>query len=417
MRLLIFGHHSHTGFGVVTEALGARFVRAGIDVRVIAVNHRGEPVRGDLAGRVWPASLSGQAYGGNISTGAITGNLWTSLDPDDEWRPDAVLVVADMSGLFGHLGGPINDAWRSVPVYHYCPIEGDRLPVGWREVWKVFAPVAMSDYGAGVISAHMGGMAVPRIYHGVDTATFAPVGAAHPLAFEGKVLRSREDCKAAFGLDPHRKILLRTDRAVERKFYHRLFEAMPAIFDADPDVDLVIHCRPVDEGQNLLEELARLPTDHWRRVHFTNAHDTWRGLPTEKLVALLNAADIYVSTTGGEGFGLTLAESLACGVPVVTSAWAAEREVVADGGVLVPPLADAYGEPVRYHSTYGMDWAVPDSRAFSAAVLDLLARPHRRRALGAAGRLHVARSFSWDDAALQFLALFEDVHAAARLAV
>jgi glycosyltransferase involved in cell wall biosynthesis len=35
-------------------------------------------------------------------------------------------------------------------------------------------------------------------------------------------------------------------------------------------------------------------------------------------------------------------------------------------------------------------------------VLDLLAHKNRRRALGAEGRLHVVRTFSWDRAADQF---------------
>ena len=57
MRLLLFGHFSHTGFGRVTEALGERFLKAGHDVRVMAMNHRGEPVKGPLNARVWPTSV------------------------------------------------------------------------------------------------------------------------------------------------------------------------------------------------------------------------------------------------------------------------------------------------------------------------------------------------------------------------
>jgi glycosyltransferase involved in cell wall biosynthesis len=181
---------------------------------------------------------------------------------------------------------------------------------------------------------------------------------------------------------------------------------MAPVLMADPAARVVIHCRPTDEGGNLLEEIGRMPPELWSRIGLTQAHDTWTGLPTESLVALINAADVYVSTTSGEGFGLTLAESLACGVPVVVTDWAAEAEVVGPGGVLVPPLHDAYGEPVRYHSTYGMDWAVPDARGFVQPVMDLLAKPHRRKAMGEAGRNHVKRSFDWEDAADQFSLLF-----------
>ncbi len=418
MKLLVMGHVSHTGFGVVTEALCTRFLAAGHDVRVLAVNHRGEPVRGPLAGRVWPASLFGDPYGGNISHSAIDGSLWRKLDSDDDWTPDAVLVVSDMSGLQGHIGRGtgLGGAWLTVPVIHYCPIEGDNLPLDWAGIWDQIHPVAMSDYGAQTIGALIG-RPVPRIYHGVDTEIFRPVSPGEPIYFSGKAIRSKDECKVALGLDPKRKLILRSDRLVIRKFYDRLLTAMGMVFERDPDVDLLIHCRPIDEGLSLHEEVARLPERHHQRVILTGAHDTWKGLSTEGMVVLMNAADLYVSTTGGEGFGLNLAESLACGVPVVVTDWAADRETVGDGGVLVPPLADSYGEPVRFHSGYGMDWAVPDPRGFVEPILYLLSRPAKRRELGMAGRYHVKRSFSWDTAAAQFMTLLEEADGtAARLA-
>ena len=405
MRLLLLGHLSHTGFGTVTRKLGERFVARGIDVRVIAVNHRGEPVRGPLAGRVWPASINGDGFGANINAGAIDGTFWASLDPADHWKPDAVLVVSDMTGLMSHVGR-MSPAWTSVPVFHYCPMEGDNLPPEWRDIWAPFLPVAMSDYGAKVIGDLLG-REVPRIYHGVDTTTFHPVSAANPIEYDGKTLRTKEDCRAAFGIAPGAKVVLRTDRNVIRKFYYRFVEAMGMVAPRVPDLKVIVHCQPVDgaDGLNLYEEIARLPREMWPIFGLTKAHDTFKGLPIEGLVALMNAADLYVSTSGGEGFGLTLAESLACGVPVVVTDWAADAETVGPGGVLVPPLSDTYGEPVRYHSTYGMSWALPDPRGFVDPIVRLLNKPHQRRALGEAGRAHVRRMFDWDDAADQFVSL------------
>jgi glycosyltransferase involved in cell wall biosynthesis len=180
---------------------------------------------------------------------------------------------------------------------------------------------------------------------------------------------------------------------------------MSAVFDRYPDVTLVIHCRPQDEGGNLYEEMARLPRHQWPNLKLTEAHDTWTGLPTEGLVALYNAADVYLQNSS-EGFGLTIAEALACGVPAVAINHSAVPEVVGPGGVLVDPLHDAYGDIVYLHSTYGMDWAVPDPRAMVEPIATLLAKPQRRRELGAAGRAHVRRTFNWDEAADQFASLF-----------
>lgn len=406
MRLLVYGHHSATGFGIVTEALATRFVAHGVDVRILAVNHRGEPVTGPLAGRVWPASFYGDAHGGNFSSAAIDGSFWRKLGED--WKPDAVLVIADVSGLMGHLGPKgMTEAWRSVPVFHYCPIEGDNLSIGWRGLWNDVNPVAMSKYGARVIGEHIG-RPVPMIYHGVDTEAYYPVAFNRPIRFDGKTLVSREACKQAFGIPPDRKVILRSDRLVERKFYHTFFQALVPIFERVPDADVVIHCSPVDGNLSLYEEIGRMPAEYLTRIRLTNAHDTFRGLPVEGMAALMNAADVYLSTTGGEGFGLNLAEAMACETPVVVTDWAADAEVVGPGGRTVPPLIDRYGETVRYHSAYGMDWAVPDARGFVAPTVELLTRKSRRTEMGRAGRKHVEQSFSWDEAAASFLALFSE---------
>ena len=376
---------------------------------MLAVNHRGEPIRGPLAGRVWPATIGGQPFAGNVSAEAISGDLWKTLDREDDWAADAVLLITDVSGLLSYIGALTKERqaiWESVPVWHYCPIEGDNLPPIWTGIWNMFQPVAMSQYGARVIGDLMG-TTVPMVYHGVDTEGFRPVSPGFPLRVGKQTVRTKDECKALFNISPDRKVLLRTDRNATRKFYYVLLEAFAEIAVRDPAVDLILHCVPNDaEGSDLRQEIARLPDDIAPRVKFTGAHDSWKGLTHDELVALYNAADIYISTTGGEGFGLTLAESLACGTPVVVTDWAAEREVVGDGGILIPPLQDTYGRAVRYHSGFGMDWAVPDGRAFVQPTLDLLANPRQRKALGASGRLHVQRSFSWVTAVSQFLDLF-----------
>src|SRR5690349_8235490 len=258
----------------------------------------------------------------------------------------------------------------------------------------------MSRYGQRVVSDFLG-RDVPMIYHGVDTEKFYPVSPGKPIRFDGQTMRSKDECKALFGIGPNKRVLLRADRNVARKNYEALFRSFADIGRADPDALLVLHTKAVDrDGQDLRQELVKLPEEVRPQVLFTGAHDSFKGLPTEGLNALYNAADMYVSTTGGEGFGLTLAESLAAGTPVVTNGYAAEVEVVGDGGVIVPPLADRYGNVVTfYNPVFGMAWSKTDEPEFTAAVIDLLRSPKRRKELGAMGRLHVQRSFSWDTAA------------------
>lgn len=411
MKILVFGHWSDTGFGVVTQELSRRWVIFGHDVRVIAVNHRGGPIADPLmATRVWPANIKGDPYGGNISHEAVTGEFWSSANPYDQWKPDAVLMVGDTGSVTQYLGVPREEGdlfgpfGKVVPTWNYCPIEGPNLRPSWKSIWENLQPVAMSQYGADTIHELTGGE-VPMIYHGVDSDIFRPINANHPLDLGPEVLQSKEHAKKFFGLEG-RFIVFRADRLVDRKQYHILIQSMVPVFEAHDNVDLLIHCKPVDDGHNLFEEVARLPSHLWPRVRFTNAHDTWSGMPREMLAILYNAADIYVSPTGGEGFGLTLAEASACGVPVVTTDFAAGTEVVAEGGILVPPVKDLLGETILIRSRYGMDWCLSDEAAFSAAIMRLVDSPQERSELGRLGRLHVRR-FSWETSAMQFITLFE----------
>jgi glycosyltransferase involved in cell wall biosynthesis len=72
----------------------------------------------------------------------------------------------------------------------------------------------------------------------------------------------------------------------------------------------------------------------------------WGKPDRASLVQLYNAADVLVSPSLFEGFGMTLLEAMACGTPVITSNVSSMPEVVGDSGLLVDPnspqaIADA----------------------------------------------------------------------------
>jgi len=92
----------------------------------------------------------------------------------------------------------------------------------------------------------------------------------------------------------------------------------------------------------------------------------------EKL-ALYNLADLYVSASLYEGFGLSPLEAMACGTPVVSSNRASLPEVVGSGGLLVDPT------PARLAAAI-----------VSVTTDEWLRRDLGRRALARAG------AFSWE---------------------
>ncbi len=93
-------------------------------------------------------------------------------------------------------------------------------------------------------------------------------------------------------------------------------------------------------------------------------------IEADALVDLLGAADVMVSPSSYEGFGLTFAEAMACGTPVVGVAVTSVPEVVGEGGVLVSApdvdeVADALGRLLRDEEFRAMKSQAARARAAS----------------------------------------------------
>lgn len=385
MRLLWIGDAADTGFGTVTRELGRRLLDRGHDVRFVCSNMDAEPLSEPLAGRTWDRARISTADLGTIIAEGFRGG----------WKPEQAVLLADYQ-LARDTVEANPEAWTKIPVWHHVPIEGIDLPPSWARLWSILRPVAITRFGAAQISL-VTHRETPWIYHGVDHALYRPASAAHPLRGTDGPITSRREAKANFGIDPDAIVLLRADRHMPRKGLNAMIRAVAPILTERDDVELLIHCRPNDYGGNLEDTLLKLPGRALAHVRLSRAHDTWHGVRPETLAGMYNSADVYLNT-GAEGFGLTLAEALACGVPVVGLDYSAVPEVVGPGGVLVPGrLID---------NIYDHYWATIDEAAYTAALWRLIDDAAERSRLGTLGREHVSQ-FSWDVAAVEFEELFE----------
>ncbi len=107
-------------------------------------------------------------------------------------------------------------------------------------------------------------------------------------------------------------------------------------------------------------------------------------VPQHDLVALYNAADLFVYPSIFEGFGLPPLEAMACGTPVVTSNTSALPETVGDAALTVDPL---------------------DADALARAMATVLSDDAVRARFAALG-LRRARAFSWDTTARIVLGVY-----------
>jgi len=160
-----------------------------------------------------------------------------------------------------------------------------------------------------------------------------------------------------------------------------LLKAMQLLKD-DMDVKLTIVDR-IGEHTKYAPRLVReLGLED--RVTFTGR------LSTEELVSRYSAAEVAVTASLYEGFGLPCAEAMSCGTPVIATKAGALPEVVGNGsaGILVPP---------------------EDPVALAGAIKRLLADKPLRQRLGQAGRKRIEEAFSWEDAAKRTLEIYKEV--------
>lgn len=111
---------------------------------------------------------------------------------------------------------------------------------------------------------------------------------------------------------------------------------------------------------------------------------------------LMASCDCYVSLHRAEGFGLTMAEAMACGKPVIATNYSGNLEFMdATNSFLVPYRMMRVGGG---HHPYRADgaWADPDLHAASQAMRRVVADPTFAAALGRRARTEVLRRHGVD---------------------
>lgn len=202
-----------------------------------------------------------------------------------------------------------------------------------------------------------------RLPGGVDVAKFTP---------SSDVMRAGVDAP----------VLFTARRLTPRTGVDRLLRALPAILAEHPATELVV--AGVGEMEQRLHELTR-ELGVAAHVRFVG------GLSDPDLVECYRRATLVVMPSVRlEGFGLSIAEALACETPVVGTPVGAVPELL---GGLDPALLTADSSP----------------EALAATVNAVLSRPSRLPELGARGRALIAPAMGWETVAGRYLEAYREV--------
>lgn len=153
--------------------------------------------------------------------------------------------------------------------------------------------------------------------------------------------------------------------------------AFQRAFDDDPNVLLVIKAQHGALAPKLSAELSAAT----QAANIRYIDDIWT---LERAHALIEAADVLVSLHRAEGFGLTLAEAMALGTPVVATAWSGNLDFMAGYEGLVPARETPVADTQAIYA--GQVWAEPDIAHAATLLQRMRADSIWRESLVARGR-------------------------------
>lgn len=263
------------------------------------------------------------------------------------------------------------------------PWEYHAVPRQWvekieRNVTEVWVP---SQFVKNALSA--GGVQPDRIQvipNGIDAQMFSP---------EGPAWRP-EGCRSF--------MFLFVGGAILRKGADVLWKAYAKAFSCDDDVTLVV--KDIGPGTfylglSLLESMKNA-AGHPRAPHLiTLAED----LGDSKLAALYRGCNAFVLPYRGEGFGMPLAEALACGKPVLTTGLGPAREFCPpEASYFIPARLQPYFNPQNQFGPMSCAeaWFEPDADALAEAMRRVFEHPGDAARGGALASPKVRAALSWE---------------------
>ena len=320
MKILVHSNSATvaTGYGVQTKLLVDRLVEDGHKVAISATY--GHPAGCGMGTYVTPSGVKVPVY-----------PSWFLVSGDD-------VILAHAKQFFGADEGwiiPLLDVWslqspalKDFNVAAWAPVDHHPVP---GMVLKFFERsqarcIAMTRHGQREFAVE--GLDPTYIPLAVDTKVFRPT---YTATIDGRTVDAREfldipDSAFVVGWvgmnkDPH-----------SRKGWDAGFQAFARFHKKHPNAILHVHSEKTGTGGGVnLVELAKFCGIPDHAIRFTNQYAYMIGFPPNLMALMYTAFDVLLAPSLGEGFCVPLIEAQACGVPVITTDFTAQPELVGAG--------------------------------------------------------------------------------------
>jgi glycosyltransferase involved in cell wall biosynthesis len=123
------------------------------------------------------------------------------------------------------------------------------------------------------------------------------------------------------------------------------------------------------------------------------------GLEEQQIAQLYRACDALVLPYRGEGFGLPIAEAMACGLPVIVTARGAARDFTSeDWAYLIPSEPQSLQVDGFHESAAGFWLEEPNPQRLSEAMRRVFEDPQEAKQKGLRGRAYACQRLGWEHA-------------------
>lgn len=248
------------------------------------------------------------------------------------------------------------DRLTDIPMACWCPVDHDPIQPVITQFFKESGaiPIAMSRFG----EQQLKGAGFEPLYapHGVDTEVFKPNYEARQQL-------------TGFPEDAFIVGMVAANQGVpSRKCFPEALMAMSQFMENHKDVYLYLHTDTSGtraQGLNLVHLVDQVGIDSAKVIECDQYLMSSGLLSPSYMARALNAIDVLLNPSMGEGFGLPILEAQACGKPVIVTNNSAQAEIGQAGWNV---------EGQRFYTGLGSFQMIPDVPQIVASLEDAYQR-------------------------------------------
>jgi glycosyltransferase involved in cell wall biosynthesis len=297
------------------------------DIDVIGINYAGGPYDTEkFPGRVWPAISALRMQGPY----ADYHGKQVFLDQLQSQDYDIVFIVQDtfiVLPITSHILEIQRNKENPFATIFYYPFDCAPKEEWVKQcVYSFDFPVAYTEYAKEESRKYLGPLAdkIDVIYHGTNIQDFFPI--------ETPEIR-QQIRQAFFGEFADKFIITNLNRNQGRKDISRSFMILKELKNRGvEDAFLYMHMQETDFGGSLIQMARNFDLEPGKDWTLPNPQQfsAHQGYPVQAVNNLYNASDVYLTTTHGEGWGLSITEAMATKLPVVAPANTSINEILGD---------------------------------------------------------------------------------------